>query len=451
MERLLREYPAEAYVAIAAYSLSQEVYGKAPEANTNEGLRKAGLTRVDLIGASVRMLDAFLSTWPNDPAADQAGFSLATALLDLGRFPEAAERSAAFARRYPNSQLLDSFWYIIGFSRFAEGRHDEALKTVKQVAEYVRKDAQTGAETPAASKWQALYIMGQIYHSLGKPAEAVEEYTKVKDRFPDAGEAIDFFTRKDLTLPEVTVVKPGEAGKVVLKFRNIADANVKAYRIDLLKFSLLQRNLSKITAINLAGIRPYHDLALKLGDGKDYRDRERELDLPLKDEGAYLVVCQGENLYTSGLVLVSPLVLEVQEDAPSGRVRVTVKDRVADKYVVDVHVKAIGTRNPGFKSGQTDLRGVFVADGIEGESTVIARVEPNRYAFHRGKVSLGAPPAPATQAPQKREEAKQRVDVQEQLLEQIRGTNEGFNSLQRGNYRKLLDNKTQGVDAQKAF
>jgi tetratricopeptide (TPR) repeat protein len=451
MERLLREYPAEAYVAIAAYSLSQEVYGKAPEANTNEGLRKAGLTRVDLIGASVRMLDAFLSTWPNDPAADQAGFSLATALLDLGRFPVAAERSAAFARRYPNSQLLDSFWYIIGFSRFAEGRHDEALKTVKQVAEYVRKDAQTGAETPAASKWQALYIMGQIYHSLGKPAEAVEEYTKVKDRFPDAGEAIDFFTRKDLTLPEVTVVKPGEAGKVVLKFRNIADANVKAYRIDLLKFSLLQRNLSKITAINLAGIRPYHDLALKLGDGKDYRDRERELDLPLKDEGAYLVVCQGENLYTSGLVLVSPLVLEVQEDAPSGRVRVTVKDRVADKYVVDVHVKAIGTRNPGFKSGQTDLRGVFVADGIEGESTVIARVEPNRYAFHRGKVSLGAPPAPATQAPQKREEAKQRVDVQEQLLEQIRGTNEGFNSLQRGNYRKLLDNKTQGVDAQKAF
>jgi alpha-2-macroglobulin len=451
MERLLREYPAESYVAIAAYALSQEVYGKAPEAAANETLRNAGLTRIDLIAASARMLDAFLSTWPNDPAADQAGFAMATALLDMGQFEKSAQRAAEFAKRYPNSQLLDSFWYIIGFSRFAQGRHDDALETVKKVAEFVRKDPQTGAETPAAGKWQAIYIMGQIYHSLGKPASAVEEYTKVKDRFPDANEAIDFFTRKDLTLPEVTVVKPGDACKIALKHRNVAEANVKAYRIDLLKFSLLQRNLSRITAINLAGIRPYHDLPLNLGDGKDYRDRERDLDLPLKDEGAYLVVCQGENLYTSGLVLVSPLVLEVQEDVPSGRVRVTVKDQVADKYVVDVHVKAIGTRNPKFVSGQTDLRGVFVADGIEGECTVIARVEPNRYAFHRGKVSLGAPPASATPMPQLQEEAKKRVDVQEQLLEQIRGTNNEFNSLQRGNYRQLLDNKQQGVAPNAAF
>lgn len=452
MERLLREYPAEAYVAIAAYALSQEVYGKAPEAVANEALRNAGLTRIDLIAASARMVDAFLSTWPGDPAADQAGFSMATALLDMGQFEKSARRAAEFSKRYPNSQLLDSFWYIIGYSRFAQGRHDDALETVKKVAEFVRKDPQSGVETPAASKWQAIYIMGQIYHSLGKPASAIEEYTKVKDRFPDANEAIDFFTHKGLMLPEVTVVKPGDACKIALKHRNVAEANVKAYRIDLLKFSLLQRNLSRITAINLAGIRPYHDLPLQLGDGKDYRDRERDLDLPLKDEGAYLVVCQGENLYTSGLVLVSPLVLEVQEDAPSGRVRVTVKDQVAEKYVVDVHVKAIGARNPKFVSGQTDLRGVFVADGIEGESTVIARVEPNRYAFHRGKLPLGAAPVPADPVQQQmQEETKKQVDVQEQLLEQIRGTNDAFNSYQRGNYRQLLDNKQQGVAPSKAF
>ena len=66
--------------------------------------------------------------------------------------------------------------------------------------------------------------------------------------------------------------------------------------------------------------------------------------LPIKDEGAYLVVCRGDDLHASGLVLVTPLAIEVQEDGPSGRVRTTIKDRVADKYVTDVHVKTIGSR-----------------------------------------------------------------------------------------------------------
>ncbi len=61
------------------------------------------------------------------------------------------------------------------------------------------------------------------------------------------------------------------------------------YRIDLMKFGLMQRNLDRITAINLAGIKPYHEDTIKLGDGKDFRDREKSLTLPLKEEGAYLV------------------------------------------------------------------------------------------------------------------------------------------------------------------
>lgn len=455
MERLLREYPAEAYVAIATYALAQEVYGKAPEVAGNETLRKAGVTRVELIAASVQMLDAFLSTWPTDPAADQASFSLANALLDLEKFPQAIERAAKYAERYPDSKLLDSFWYIIGYSQFALGKHEQALEMCKKVAEFKKKDPQTGIEVAAASQWQAIYIMGQVYHSLGQPAAAIGEYNKVKDRFADALEAIDFFTHKALALPEVTVVKPGDPGKVALKFRNVGSANIKVYRIDLLKFSLLQRNLSKITGINLAGIRPYHDLSVKLGDGKDYKDKEHELNLPLKDEGAYLIVCQGENLYTSGLVLVSPLKLEVQEDAVSGRVRVTVKDVVADKYASSVHVKVIGSLNPQFVSGSTDLRGVFVADGILGTSTVIARVGQNRYAFHRGKIPLGNIPQPnaSEQAPSAEKPANGTAvpNGKDGLLDQLYRQNGDIQREQRGNYRNLLKNKKQGVDAKEAF
>ena len=52
--------------------------------------------------------------------------------------------------------------------------------------------------------------------------------------------------------------------------------------------------------------------------------------------------------------------VEVQEDATPGLVRTTVKDVVRNRYLSDVHVKVIGSRNDDFVSGATDLRGVFV-------------------------------------------------------------------------------------------
>jgi alpha-2-macroglobulin len=127
-------------------------------------------------------------------------------------------------------------------------------------------------------------------------------------------------------------------------------------------------------ALALARKGDFRAVEVTLGDGKDYRDRTHKLALPLKEEGAYLVVCRGDDLHASGLVLVSPLKVEVEEDATSGRVRTTVKDVVNDKYLNDVQVKVIGSNNSDFVSGATDLRGVFVADGIRGSSTVIAQM-----------------------------------------------------------------------------
>ena len=456
MERLLANYPGESYIATATYSLAQEVYGKASEVAQNKKLRDAGLTKAGLISANIRMLDHFLSTWPKDPAVDQAAFSMANSYLDLENFDGAIKRCDKFAARYPKSKLLDSFWYVIGYSQFALGRHDDALKMVRKVAESKRKDPKTGVEVAAVNKWQAVYIMGQIYHSLGKPKQAIDEYKRVKGRFPDAAQSIDFFTRKEIRLPEVTTIKPGEAAKATLKFRNVAEANVKVYRIDLPKFGLMQRNLNRITAINLAGIRPYHEMTLKLGDGLDFRDRKTEMQLPLKDEGAYLVVCRGASLYASGLVLISPLSLEIQEDATSGRVRVTVRNTAADKYAKDVGVKVIGSSNAKFVSGETDLRGVFIADAIRGTSTVIAKADKNRYAFYRGKTTLGS--VPTSNKPGQSRNSKSgsksgqgKGGKKGDLLKNLREQNGKFNNDQRRQYKDLLRNKSKGVEAQKAF
>ena len=112
-------------------------------------------------------------------------------------------------------------------------------------------------------------------------------------------------------------------------------------------------------------------------------------------KGAYLVICRGDELFASGLVLLTPVRLDVQEDPPAGRVRVNVVNALNRERVKHVHVKVIGSANDEFVSGETDLRGVFVADSIRGVTTVIARDSANRYAFYRGRRPLGTPPPPA--------------------------------------------------------
>src|SRR5262249_60065424 len=123
------------------------------------------------------------------------------------------------------------------------------------------------------------------------------------------------------------------------------------------------------------------------------------IDLPIKKEGAYLVMVRGDNLYASGIVLVSPLELEVLEEPDAGRVRVTVRDAATGDFVSKVQVKVIGSGNAGFISGETDLRGVFVAEGIKGQAAAVARKGAAQYAFYRGTTPLGAAPAKTAPPP----------------------------------------------------
>ena len=452
LQDLFRDYPGESYVAVATYALAQETYRRAPLAKDDKRLTEQGVTRVHLIDAAIHMLDHFVTAWPEDPAGDQASFAIATALIDLDQYQAAIDRCQKYAARFSQSKLLDSFWYIIGYSYFELENHEEALKMCRRVADAQFEVPETGGKRASQNKFEAIYIMGQVYHSLGRAAEAIAEYTAVKEKFADAAEAIRFFSRRSIELDEIVTIKPDDKKQVPLRFRNIPQAAVKVYRIDLMKFGLMQRNLDRITAINLAGIKPYHEQTVKLGDGKDYRDRKHQLNLPLKEEGAYLVVCRGDNLYTSGLVLVSPLTLAVQEDETSGRVRVTVKDTTEDSFLDDVDVKVIGAGNSSFQSGETDLRGLFVADDVKGNSTVIAMADNDRYAFFRGEKALQgwraqSPSPPAKVAPQASSKGLKLKTGKDALRLNIINQNGAFQREQQSNYGDLLNNSRSGIQS----
>jgi hypothetical protein len=252
-------------------------------------------------------------------------------------------------------------------------------------------------------------------------------YTQVAEQFTDAAGAVKSLTRKALKLPEVSVLRPvspprvAEAGaglraiapsetpkdenvkvenpSVELAFRNIVEADVKVYPVDLMRLYFTRRNLDAIAGIDLAGITPLHETVLKLGTGEDFRDMTRQVDLPLTKEGAYLVMIRGDSLYASGIVLVTPLELEVLEEPEAGRVRVTVRDARTKDFIPEVRVEVIGSENSGFLSGETDLRGVFVAEGVRGQVAAVARQGASRYAFYRGTTRVGAPPRPAITPP----------------------------------------------------
>jgi len=143
--------------------------------------------------------------------------------------------------------------------------------------------------------------------------------------------------------------------------------------------------------------------------------------------------------------------VEVQEDVISGRVRTTVKDQTDDGYVSDVHVKVIGSHNNEFVSGETDLRGVFVADGIQGTSTVIAQTEGSRYAFFRGKTPLAVAMMEAPEEDAAMPAAQPSAQGKQMLLEGLQDQNWNFQKEQVDLLQKVYESDQKGVEAQKAF
>ncbi len=420
---LWRDYPNTASIEADLFGLSQLLTVTAGKAFADPALRReladAGVSRSDLILQSIRLDGALLALSPRDPLADEISLALVGNFLELEDYQAVVRLAERFARLYLKSKFLDSFQYSEALGRFHLGQYDRAIEVAEGIAKSTYKDA-NGVDQPSPNKWHATYILGQIYDARRQPAKAVEYYSLVADRFTDAAGAVRDLTRKGLNVPEISILRPAskagqnaverqgigadrlaagppkssEKPEVTLDYRNVAEADVKVYPVDLMRLYLSRRSLDGIAGVDLAGITPLVETTVKLGNGQDFEKKSKSLSLPVEKEGAYLIMIRGENLYASGIVLVSPLEMEVLEEADAGRVRVTVRDAKTKEPVRKVNVKVTGSENPAFLSGQTDLRGVFVADGVRGQVTAVARRDSAQYAFYRGTTRVGPAPVP---------------------------------------------------------
>jgi len=432
MRRLALTYPDLPATENALYTLGQFIYGQASQPSTPSTLQQAGLDALTgtlrtptLIDRAMAQIREFLVLYPESPIADEASFSFANALLDLERYDEAIAWCQRLPGRYRDTVFLDDFEYIQAYAHFLNEQFDPALTLCQRLAteKYLSR---AGQAAPSDYRALALYIAAQVHHSRGEPAEAVKFYRQVAEQFSDASEALNYFERKRLDLPEVTFARGEEPAKLKLSYRNVASVNLKVYQVDLLKFYQIHRSLKDIAQMNLAGIRPTFEDTVTLEGGQDYTDREFELQLALPEKGAYFVMAKGEGVAASGVILRTDLDLEVQEEPASGRVRVNVVNQATKQSVPKAEVWVIGSREATFRQGQSDLRGVLIAEGIQGTATVVAWKE-GQYAFHRGQVAL-QPEVDKEKAP---EAERKRADFKDEARRDLREQNVGIQQ-QRG-------------------
>lgn len=380
LQKLLQVHPDRPTMRASRYGVAQKLAALAAGMDPAAAVDRRVGSAADVRGSAIAQLREFLVLCPEDPLAEEVSFAWASTCLE-GRDVKAALAVAQAALdRYPGSAFTDEFLYATGYSHFALGDHDAAFRVLQRVAteQFARPDGSTG---PSESAFHATYLQGQIHHARGEPALALAAYEKVKDRFSDAAEAADFFLQQALSLPEVATFAMADKPRLALSFRNVAKASVQVFRVDLMRLYLMEKSLNDIRGIQLHGIKPLRSLEIELGDGRDYRVRERQVELDLPEPGAYLVVVRGGNLIASGMVLRSDLKVDVQESFDTGRVRVNVKQ--ADSFVGEAHVKVVGSGDQQVRSGDTDLRGISVADGIVGQATVLVQ-KGEQFAFHRG-------------------------------------------------------------------
>jgi uncharacterized protein YfaS (alpha-2-macroglobulin family)/outer membrane protein assembly factor BamD (BamD/ComL family) len=393
LERLWLEFPDLPVVVETYLTLSDKLLTLAPRAHEVPGLVASGLGRSELTKAGIDLLQRFLTLYHADPLAPEAGLNLVAAYLDLEDFETGVTLAQEMSGRFEKPRFQDAFRYSEAVAQWYMGKDDAAVRTLRGIADAQYK-ASNGAMVQSENRDLALYILAQIHHARRNFSEAAEYYEQVAAVFPDARDVLQGFQAKQIALDEVTEVRPGKTAEVELRYRNIEEAELLVYRVDLMTLYLRERNLSEVTAVNLAGIEPTQRKQVSLKSSTGMREAEQTVRLKLDEPGAYLVICRGDELHTSGLVLVSDIELEVEEDLGNGRLRVQALDRKGDGFVRDVDVRVVGSSGGDFVTGRTDPRGMFVAEGVQGTATVIARRGDQHYAFFRG-APLG-PPTPAT-------------------------------------------------------
>ena len=284
LERLWLEFPDLPIVVETYLTLSDKLLKLAPRAHEIPGLVASGLGRAELTKAGIDLLQRFLTLYHADPLAPEAGLNLVAAYLDLEDFGTGVTLAQEMAGRFAKPRFQDAFRYSEAVAQWYMGKDDDAVRTLRGIAD-AKYQAPNGAMMQSENRDLALYILAQIHHARRKFTEATEYYQQVATIFPDARDVLAGFQAKQIALDEVTEVRPGKTAEVELRYRNIEEAELLVYRVDLMTLYLRERNLSEVTSVNLAGIAPTQRKQVSLKSSTGMREAVQTVRLKLDEPG----------------------------------------------------------------------------------------------------------------------------------------------------------------------
>ena len=213
---LWREYPDTASIESDFFGLSQVLARHAGKAITDPALR------TELADAGVDPLRAAPAGDPADPGRSsrsrprtrwptrRAWPWSATSSSSRTSRPSSSSRPR-FAKLYPKSTFLDSFQYSEALGEFHLGQYDRAIEVAEAIAKATYKDANGRRPAEPEQVAGALHPRPDLRRPPRAGARRSSYYKQVAERFTDAAGAVKALTRKDLKLPEVSVVRPGRA------------------------------------------------------------------------------------------------------------------------------------------------------------------------------------------------------------------------------------------------
>ncbi|MCK6512789.1 tetratricopeptide repeat protein [Myxococcota bacterium] len=392
IESLWRRYPDLRVVQETFYALAQSVYQFAEKCKSKPlPVQRHWLQQAEQLFAR------FVWMYPTHPSADIAAYSRANILMEQEQRPAAIRYLKHITQRYPQSTRLAGMHYLQAYAHYLELQYTPALQLLQRVSQEHYPDGK-GSTQKSVDRFLARYLIAQIYHAQQQYKQALVWYRKIQTQFPDADAQSRYLSQIQLRLPEVTTLTPNKPPRLQIKHQNVQQATLLAYYVDLMKLYLLKKDLSTVTRINLAGIRPTFQKQIQLGTNEEFALRTTSIDLPLTRLGAYLLVLKSKDREVSGIVLRSSLHLDVQQDPSDGRVTLHLQKDTSLAPVPKALTRVVGSTDGQIRSGRTDLRGIYTVEGVRGLATIIAQYG-DEYAFFRGKQFLGQPTSSQTTSP----------------------------------------------------
>ncbi|MBI5368843.1 MAG: tetratricopeptide repeat protein, partial [Planctomycetes bacterium] len=349
--------------------------GHAPLAQL--GIASALSAQGDTAGAIAGWRE-FLRRWPKHADAPKAQFAVAQSLLAQHKFDDAAAAASEFLAAFPSDPLWTSAQNLIVEAAFARGTiavadkdHEKAVAAWSRFidqfplsprapqAQFGLGEVRAAQErwSDAIAEWQRaaakypqdgaapaalLKAARAIEDKLGKMEEALAGYERVAKDYGatpfgrEAGLRATQMKEKFLLLRVDRAYTSAEPAQLHVETRNIEKLELRAYKLDLLEYFRKKSSIAGFEQIAVEVVKPDSTWEEPTREYARLKLIARELELPLKGEGAWIVVARGGDYTATTLVLISDVSV-VTKEAPQ-QLLVWAKDEVTGKPAPDVTV-----------------------------------------------------------------------------------------------------------------